>query len=80
MRNGNGGLGTASFFLGILAVFGYCIGPIAGVIAIVCGVITLIQARTRPISTRGLAVWGIVMGAVGTVFWGILTALLYLRG
>ena len=80
MRNGNGGLGTASFFLGILAVVGYCVGPVAGLLAVVFGVVTLIQARTRPISTRGLAVWGTVMGAIGLVGWTIVMLLLYSRG
>ena len=62
------GLAIASLILGIFTVtFGWCyVGVVTGVIAIVLGIISLVQIKNNPerYSGRPLSIAGIVMGAV----------------
>ena len=62
------GLAVASLILGIFTVtFGWCyVGVVTGVIAIVLGIVSLVQIKNNPERHSGkpLAIAGIVMGAV----------------
>jgi uncharacterized membrane protein HdeD (DUF308 family) len=62
------GLSVASLILGIFTVtFGWCyVGILTGPIAIILGIISLIQIKNNPERNTGkpMAIAGIVMGAV----------------
>jgi hypothetical protein len=70
------GLAIASLVLGILGVT--CFGVLAGIPALVCGVIALVRANRRPAeySGRGFAIAGVVMGAGSLVVTAILAGML----
>ncbi|MEU8622611.1 DUF4190 domain-containing protein [Streptomyces sp. NPDC048623] len=64
------GLGTAAMVLGIIAVAGFCaygLGSILGILALIFGVIGLKKANRGEATNRGMAIAGIVLGAIGTV-------------
>ncbi|HET8986916.1 MAG TPA: DUF4190 domain-containing protein, partial [Humibacillus sp.] len=63
-----------------LAIAALCCGlaafiPVVGVIAIVLGVVALNQLRGTFRGGRGMAIAGIVLGALGTLFWAALIVL-----
>jgi hypothetical protein len=65
------GLAVASFAIGIVGiVIGLvCAVPIPGILAVILGIVALVQMRSAPNSTgRGLAVAGIVMGSINLAF------------
>ncbi|MEW1698636.1 DUF4190 domain-containing protein [Streptomyces sp. NPDC093249] len=64
------GMGTASMVLGIIAVAGFCLyglGVVLGVLALIFGVIGLKKAGRGEATNRGMAIAGIVLGAIGTL-------------
>ncbi|MFC7931437.1 DUF4190 domain-containing protein [Streptomyces cinereoruber] len=64
------GMGTAALVLGIVAVAGFCLyglGVILGVLALIFGIIGVKKAGRGEATNRGMAVAGIVLGAIGTV-------------
>ena len=71
VRPAPSGLAIGSFVTGIVGVMiGIaCTVPIPGIIAVILGILALSQIRQSPNSTgRGLAIAGIVMGAVNLAF------------
>jgi len=71
LKPGPPGLAIASLIFGIAGVMIglLCAIPIPGIIAVLFGIIALGQMRTAPNPTgRGLAIAGIVMGAVNLAF------------
>ena len=65
------GLAIASFVIGITSVMAglICAVPIPGMIAVILGFVALSQMKKAPHPTgRGLAIGGIVMGAVSLAF------------
>lgn len=64
------GFAVASLVLGIVGVVGICcygLGAVVAVIALVFGILSLVRARKRGTGVNGLAVAGVVLGAVGVV-------------
>jgi len=64
------GMGTAAMVLGIIAVAGFCmygLGVVLGILALIFGVIGLKKANRGEATNRGMAIAGIVLGAVGTL-------------
>ncbi|WP_327373880.1 DUF4190 domain-containing protein [Streptomyces sp. NBC_01216] len=64
------GMGTASMVLGIVATAGFCLyglGAILGILALIFGVIGLKKAGRGEATNRGMAIAGIVLGAIGTL-------------
>ncbi|MFD9244167.1 DUF4190 domain-containing protein [Streptomyces sp. NPDC059556] len=64
------GMGTASMVLGIISVAGFCLwglGAILGILALIFGIIGLKKAGRGEATNRGMAVAGIVLGAIGTL-------------
>ncbi|MFI8292503.1 DUF4190 domain-containing protein [Streptomyces sp. ms191] len=64
------GMGTASMVLGIIATAGFCLyglGAILGILALIFGVIGLKKAGRGEATNRGMAIAGIVLGAIGTL-------------
>lgn len=71
VRPAPSGLAIGSFVTGIVGVMiGIaCAVPVPGIIAVILGILALSQMRQSPNSTgRGLAIAGIVMGAVNLAF------------
>jgi hypothetical protein len=60
------GLAIASLVVGIVSFFIGLYGAV-GVVAIILGVIALRQVRERGQRGRGLAIAGIILGAVGAI-------------
>jgi type II secretory pathway pseudopilin PulG len=62
------GLAIASLILGCLFIIP-CLGPICGIVAIILGIIALntISKNQETLKGNGLAIAGIVLGAVGTI-------------
>jgi hypothetical protein len=69
------GLAVAALILGIFTVtFGWCyVGFVTGPIAIVLGIISLVQIKNNPERHTGkpMAIAGIVMGAVYFLLWAV---------
>ncbi|MET7755421.1 DUF4190 domain-containing protein [Streptomyces sp. NPDC005389] len=64
------GMGTASMVLGIIAVAGFCLyglGVILGVLALIFGIIGIKKCGRGEATNRGMAIAGIVLGAIGTL-------------
>jgi hypothetical protein len=61
------GLGVWSLVLGIVALV--CFGPIAGIPAIITGVLGRKAATRGEANNGGLALAGIILGAVGSALW-----------
>jgi len=81
-RPGPPGIAVASLVIGIIGMMVglLCAIPIPGIVAVLLGIIALIQMKTAPNPTgRGLAIAGIVLGGVNLVFflfailWGVLS-------
>lgn len=58
-------MAVAALVLGILTFV--CLGPIAGVLAIIFGVVGLGRAKTLGGNGRGMSIAGIVLGVVGSI-------------
>jgi hypothetical protein len=63
--NPNNGVAIAALVFGILTFV--CLGPIAGVLAVIFGVIGLKKASEMGGTGRGMSIAGIVLGIVGTI-------------
>ncbi|WP_435973791.1 DUF4190 domain-containing protein [Streptomyces sp. Qhu_M48] len=64
------GMGTTSMVLGIIAVAGFCLyglGTILGILALIFGIIGLKKVGRGEATNRGMAIAGIVLGAIGTL-------------
>ncbi|WP_329283564.1 DUF4190 domain-containing protein [Streptomyces sp. NBC_00691] len=64
------GMGTASMVLGIIAVAGFCLyglGTILGILALIFGIIGIKKCGRGEATNRGMAIAGIVLGAIGTL-------------
>jgi len=61
----NNGLAIAALVLGILTFV--CLGPIAGVLAIIFGFLGLKKSNEMGGTGKGMSIAGIVLGAVGTI-------------
>ena len=61
----NNGLAIAALILGILTFV--CLGPIAGVLAVVFGFLGLKKAKEMGGTGKGMSIAGIVLGIVGTI-------------
>ncbi|GAA3390267.1 DUF4190 domain-containing protein [Streptomyces roseoviridis] len=64
------GMGTAAMVLGIIAVAGFCfygLGAILGILALIFGILGLKKANRGEATNRGMAIAGIVLGAIGTL-------------
>ncbi|MER5967755.1 DUF4190 domain-containing protein [Streptomyces sp. NPDC002057] len=64
------GMGTTSMVLGIIAVAGFCLyglGAILGILALIFGIIGLKKVGRGEATNRGMAIAGIVLGAIGTL-------------
>lgn len=67
---GNNGLAIASLVLGILALLGVCLagfGGLLGIVAIILGVLARKKVKLGQAGQGGLAIGGIVTGAIGLV-------------
>jgi hypothetical protein len=63
--NPNNGMAVAALVLGILTFV--CLGPIAGVLAIIFGFLGMKKANELGGTGKGMAVAGLILGAVGTI-------------
>ncbi|WP_411075262.1 DUF4190 domain-containing protein [Streptomyces sp. cmx-4-7] len=64
------GMGTAAMVLGIVSVAGFCLyglGAVLGILGVIFGVIGVKKAGRGEATNRGMAIAGIVLGAIGTV-------------
>ncbi|WP_318207643.1 DUF4190 domain-containing protein [Streptomyces sp. SJL17-1] len=64
------GMGTASMVLGIISVAGFCLwglGAILGILALIFGIIGMKKVGRGEATNRGMAVAGVVLGAIGTL-------------
>ncbi|MFE5945658.1 DUF4190 domain-containing protein [Streptomyces sp. NPDC056480] len=64
------GMGTASMVLGIIAVAGFCmygLGVVLGILALIFGIIGIKKCGRGEATNRGMAIAGIVLGAIGTL-------------
>ena len=60
------GMGTAALVVGIIALITsfFLIGGLLGIIAVILGIIGLVRARRGEATNRGMAIAGIVTGAL----------------
>ncbi len=63
--NPNNGMAVAALVLGILTFV--CLGPIAGILAIVFGFLGMKKAKELGGTGKGMALAGLILGAVGTI-------------
>lgn len=64
------GMGVTSMVLGIIAVAGFCmygLGIVLGVLALIFGIIGMKKANRGEATNRGMAIAGVVLGAIGTL-------------
>ncbi|CAM5353939.1 hypothetical protein STANM337S_01313 [Streptomyces tanashiensis] len=64
------GMGTTTMVLGIIAVAGFCmygLGVILGILALIFGIIGLKKVGRGEATNRGMALAGVVLGAIGTL-------------
>ena len=60
------GLATASLVLGII---GLCVFPICSPIALILGIVANSQINKTGQDGKGMAITGIILGIIGTLFW-----------
>jgi hypothetical protein len=63
-------MGTTAMVLGIIAVAGFCmygLGVILGILALIFGIIGLKKVGRGEATNRGMALAGVVLGAIGTL-------------
>ncbi|MFJ1591529.1 DUF4190 domain-containing protein [Kitasatospora albolonga] len=73
------GLGIAAMVLGIISVVGFClygVNIILGILALIFGLIGLGRAKRGEATNRGMAVAGIILGAVGMVVGAVILGFL----
>lgn len=70
----NNGMATASLILGIIA--NVCCGFPVGIVALILGIIGLSKSKTMCGNGKGMAIAGIILGAVSIV-WGIAAMVIY---
>lgn len=70
----NNGMATASLIVGIVA--NVCCGFPAGIVALILGIIGLSKSKTMCGNGKGMAIAGIILGAVSIV-WGIAAMVIY---
>ncbi|MGW5423557.1 DUF4190 domain-containing protein [Streptomyces sp. NPDC003943] len=73
------GMGTAAMVLGIIAVAGFCLwgfGALLGILALIFGIIGLKKAGRGEATNRGMAIAGVVLGAVGILIGAAFLALM----
>jgi len=68
------GMGIASLVLGIVMIV---LGAlpfiwITGVLGIIFGAIGINRAKSGQATNKTMAIWGLVLSIIGTVFWGII--------
>ena len=70
------GLGTAALVLGIIGIVlaVLVLGGVLGIVAVVLGIVALGRVRRGEANNRGVAIAGIVTGAVAVVIAGIIVA------
>ncbi len=73
----------ASGYLGLFSCFPF-VGLVFGILAVITGILAIRHSRRNPkMGGRGRAVFGIVFGILGCLFWGFGTGVLihnYLTG
>ncbi len=73
---GRSGWAVASGYLGLLSCFPF-VGLLFGIAAVITGILALRHARKNPkMGGRGRAIFGIILGIVGIIFWGVGTVAL----
>ncbi|MFF6871016.1 DUF4190 domain-containing protein [Streptomyces sp. NPDC012450] len=73
------GTGTAAMVLGIISVAGFCLyglGALLGILALILGIVGVKKAGRGEATNRGMAVAGIVLGAIGTLIGAVFLAFL----
>lgn len=70
----NNGMATASLILGIIA--NVCCGFPVGIVALILGIIGLSKSKTMCGNGKGMAIAGIILGAVSVV-WGVAAMVVY---
>ena len=76
-------MATASFVCGGIALlFGlFCPVPIPGLLAVVFGLIALMQLRDKPERPgKGFAIAGIILGGINLAFFALMLISIILRG
>ncbi|MFI9211877.1 MULTISPECIES: DUF4190 domain-containing protein [unclassified Streptomyces] len=77
------GMGIASMVLGIVAVVGFCLyglNIILGILALIFGIIGLKKAGRGEATNRGMALAGVILGAVGIVVGAVILGLIIWAG
>jgi hypothetical protein len=73
---GRSGWAVASGYLGLFSCFPF-VGLLFGILAVITGILAIRHARRNPkMGGRGRAIFGIVFGIIGMLFWGFGTAML----
>lgn len=66
---GTNGLAIASLITSIAAIVTCYLGIILGIVGVILGVVALNQLKTRQQDGKGIAIAGIILGAVIPVLW-----------
>lgn len=76
-QGGSNGLGIAALVVGLLAFFTswLLIGGVFGIVAIVLGILALGKVKRGEASNKGMAIAGIVLGAIGLLVTAAVIAL-----
>jgi hypothetical protein len=76
-RGSSNGIGTAALVVGVLALLSswFFVGGLLGIVAIVLGAVGLGRVKKGTASNKGMAVVGIVLGALSILIAGALLAL-----
>jgi hypothetical protein len=73
---GRSGWAIAAGYLGLLSCFPF-VGLLFGIGAVITGILALQEiSRTPKLGGKGRALFGIVMGVIGIIFYGIITVVL----
>lgn len=65
------GFGVAALALGIISVFACGLSLIIGPLAIIFGALGIGRANRGDATNKLMAIWGLVLGAVGTLLYGV---------
>ncbi|MEE1666008.1 DUF4190 domain-containing protein [Streptomyces sp. WAC07094] len=75
------GMGTASLVLGIISAVGFCLGPVAmfvGALAVIFGIVGRRKSNRGEATNGGMALAGIICGAVGIAVGLVVTVAIFL--